>query len=211
VVCIVAFIVVLVLSAVSAKYRKLLGKAWGCAWRRVTLRPCDTTFRDDVKNSLLAPLAVRAPRLVRPASIAIEVLAWLMVLSLIVSLYLVGRSGLNLLVYGTCDKQNAQACSLAAQACSIDAIQPGFWEAIGEGDVFGAFGREFASVGDTIATVPVDCAPGMPRTSPPPTPPTSAGTPPGVPRRWRCSIPAATTARSCSATCARPASIRRTM
>lgn len=153
-VCIVAFIVVLVLSAVSAKYRKLLGKAWGCAWRRVTLRPCDTTFREDVKSSLLAPLAVRAPRLVRPASVAIEVVAWLMVLSLIVSLYLLGRSGLNLFVYGTCDKQNAQACTLAAQACSIDAVEPGFWESIGEGDVFGAFGREFASVGDTIATVP---------------------------------------------------------
>lgn len=153
-VCIVAFIVVLVLSAVSAKYRKLLGRAWGCAWRKVTLRPCDTSFRDDVKNSLLAPLALRAPRLVRPASIAIEVVAWLMVLSLIVSLYLVGRSGLNLFVYGTCDKQNAQACTLAAQACSIDAVEPGFWESVGEGDVFGAFGREFASVGDTIATVP---------------------------------------------------------
>ncbi|AUG30130.1 MULTISPECIES: hypothetical protein [Microbacterium] len=153
-VCIVAFIVVLVLSAVSAKYRRLLGKAWGCAWRRVTLRPCDTTFRDDVKNSLLAPLAVRAPRLVRPASIAIEVVAWIMVLSLIVSLYLLGRSGLNLFVYGTCDKQNAQACTLAAQACSIDAVEPGFWESIGTGDVLGAFGREFASVGDTIATVP---------------------------------------------------------
>ncbi|MBF4561273.1 hypothetical protein ITJ43_03920 [Microbacterium sp. VKM Ac-2870] len=153
-VCIVAFIVVLVLSAVSAKYRKLLGRAWGCAWRKVTLRPCDTSFRDDVKNSLLAPLALRAPRMVRPASIAIEVVAWLMVLSLIVSLYLLGRSGLNLFVYGTCDKQNAQACSLAAQACSIDAVEPGFWESIGEGDVFGAFGREFASVGDTIATLP---------------------------------------------------------
>ena len=153
-VCIVAFIVVLVLSAVSAKYRKLLGKAWGCAWRRVTLRPCDATFRDDVKNSMLAPLAVRAPRLVRPASIAIEVVAWIMVLSLIVSLYLLGRSGLNLFVYGTCDKQNAQACTLAAQACSIDAIEPGFWESIGTGDVLGAFGREFASVGDTISTLP---------------------------------------------------------
>ena len=98
-VCIIAFLVVLVLSAVSAKYRRLLGTAWGCAWRRVTLRPCDTTFREDVKNSMLAPLAVRAPRLVRPASIAIEVIAALMVVSLVVSLYLLGRSGLNLQVF----------------------------------------------------------------------------------------------------------------
>ncbi len=126
-VCIVAFVVVLVLSAVSAKYRRLLGRAWGCFARRVTLRPCDTSFRDDVKSSLLAPLAVRAPALVKPASIAIEVVAWVMVLSLIVSLYLLGRSGLNLFVYGTCDKQDTQSCALAAEACSIGSETPGFW------------------------------------------------------------------------------------
>lgn len=153
-VCIVAFFVVLVLSAVSAKYRKLLGRAWGCFARRVTFRACDTSFRDDVKNSMLAPLALRAPRLVRPASIAIEVLAWVMVLSLVVSLYLLGRSGLNLFVYGTCDKQDTQSCALAAEACSVDSGTPAFWDSIGRGDVVGAFGNEFASVGETIAAVP---------------------------------------------------------
>lgn len=152
--CIAAFVVVLVLSAVSAKYRKLLGRAWGCVWRRITFRPCDTTFREDVKNSLLAPLAVRSPKLVKPASIAIEVIAWLMVLSLVMSLYILGRSGLNLFVYGTCDKQDGQSCSLAAEMCSVDSGTPGFWESIGQGDVIGAFGNEFASLGETIAAVP---------------------------------------------------------
>lgn len=152
--CIAAFLVLLVLSAVSAKYRKLLGRAWNCTWHRVTFRACDTTFREDVKNSVLAPVAVRAPRLVKPASIAIEVLAWVMVLTLIVSLYIVGRSGLNLFVYGTCDKQNSQACTLSSEACSINAVQPTFWQSVWKGDVIGAFGNEFSSLGDTIATVP---------------------------------------------------------
>lgn len=153
-VCIVAFFVVLVASAVSAKYRKLLGRAWSCAWRRVTLRPCDASFGDDVKNQMLAPLALRAPRLVRPASITIDVLAWITVLSLVVSLFIVGKSGLNLAVYGTCDKQNAEACSLSAQACGVGSEVPGFWESIGRGDVIGAFGNEFASVADTIQAIP---------------------------------------------------------
>ena len=152
--CVVAFVVVLVLSAVSAKYRRLLGRAWGCAWRKVTFRACDTTFRDDVKSSMLAPLAVRAPRLVAPASIAIEVVAWMMVLSLVVSLFILGRSALNLFVYGTCDKQDAQSCSLAAEMCSIDAGPIGFWDSVGQGDVLGAFGNEFASLGETFAAVP---------------------------------------------------------
>lgn len=153
-VCIVAFFVVLVASAVSAKYRKLLGRAWSCAWRRVTLRPCDASFGDEIKSSLLAPLALRAPRLVRPASITIDVLAWVTVLSLIVSLFIVGKSALNLAVYGTCDKQNAEACSLSAQACGVGSEVPGFWESIGQGDVIGAFGNEFAAVADTIQAIP---------------------------------------------------------
>lgn len=152
-VCIVAFIVVLLGSAVSAKYRRLLRRAWGCTWRRVTFRPCDTTFRDDVKSSILAPLATRAPRLVRPASIGIEIIAWLLVLSMILSVYLLGRSGLNLYVYGTCDKQNAQSCSLAAEMCSIDAA-PGFAELLGRGDLIGAVGAEVSSLAETIAAVP---------------------------------------------------------
>ncbi|WP_298744944.1 hypothetical protein [uncultured Microbacterium sp.] len=153
-VCVVAFLVVLVLSAVSAKYRALLGRAWGCVWRKVTFRPCDTTFREDVKSSLLAPLAIRHPRWVKPASVAIEIVAWLMVLSLIVSLYLLGRSGLNLFVYGTCDKQDTQACALAAESCSIDGGTPTFGDSLARGDVLGAFGNEFSSLGETITAVP---------------------------------------------------------
>lgn len=152
--CIVAFFVVLVASAVSARYRKLLGRAWGCTWRRVTLRPCDSSFGADVKSGMLAPLALRAPRLVRPAGVAIDVLAWVTVISLVVSLYIVGRSGLNLAVYGTCDKQNAEACTLSAQACGVGSETPDFWASIGTGDVIGAFGDEFASVADTIQTIP---------------------------------------------------------
>ena len=93
--CIAAFFVLLVLSAVSAKHRKMLGRAWGCFSRKVTFRPCDTTFREDVENSLLAPLALRSPRLVKPASVAIEVSAWVMVISMVVSLYIVVVSGLT--------------------------------------------------------------------------------------------------------------------
>lgn len=58
--CVASFLVLLLLSAVSARFRPLAKKAWSCTSRRLTLRPCDTTFRDEVKNTLLAPLALRA-------------------------------------------------------------------------------------------------------------------------------------------------------
>lgn len=152
--CIAAFVVLLVLSAFSARHRKLLRQSWGCVTKRVTFRPCDTSFRDDIKTSALAPLALKAPRLVRPASGAIEVVAWVMVLSLVVSAYMVLRGGLNLVVYGTCDKQNPSACSLAAGGCTVDSPDPTFWQSLTSGDVVGAFVNEATSLGETISTIP---------------------------------------------------------
>ncbi len=153
--CIVAFFVVLVLSAVSAKYRKLLGRAWGCFSRRVTFRPCDSTFREEIKDSLLAPVALRSPRLVGPASVGIEVVAWVMMASLVISLYIVARSMLYLGVYGTCDKVDPVACSLSStQGCGIGAAQPTFTQSLLRGDVVAAFGNEATDIADAVAAIP---------------------------------------------------------
>ena len=152
--CIVSFVVLLVASAFSARHRKLLRQSWGCVTRRATFRACDSAFADDVKTSLLAPLALRAPRLVRPASAGLTVVAWVTVLSLALSAFVVARGGLNLLAYGTCDKQNPQACSLTADACTVMADEPGFWESLTSGDVVGAFRNEATSLADTVSTIP---------------------------------------------------------
>jgi len=154
-VCIASFIVLLVMGAISAKYRPLLKKAWYCVTRRVTFRPCDTTFGDDVKTMLLAPLALKAPQWVKPAARAITVFAWLMVITTVVSLYAVVRSGLNLAVYGTCNKQNAEACSLGALSCSIGVEHPTFTQSLFRGHIVTAFRDEFTNLADTIATIPL--------------------------------------------------------
>ena len=153
-VCIASFLVLLVLGAISAKYRVLLKKAWYCVTRRVTFRPCDTTFGEDLKNSILAPLAIRAPQWVKPASVAITVAAWVMVASTVISLYVLARSGLYLAVYGTCNKQNTEACSLAAASCSIGVDHPTFSQSLFRGDVVGAFVNEFSDITETLATIP---------------------------------------------------------
>lgn len=152
--CIAAFIVLLVLGIVSAKYRKLLKKAWHCVWRKTTLRACDSTFKDELKATLLAPVAVTHPKLVKPLSIAIEVGAWILVITTIVSLYIVLRAGLNLYVYGTCDTQNASSCSLGAKACSINSVKPSFGQSLMAGNVIGAFTNEAETIGQTISEVP---------------------------------------------------------
>jgi hypothetical protein len=152
--CIAAFIVLLFMAAISARYRRYLKAAAGCTFRRVTFRKCDTTFKQDVKDRMLAPIAARNPALVRPASITIEVLAVLVVLTTIWSGFLVVQSGLNLYVYGTCNKQDSASCSLGAQSCSIPNATPTFTESLGKFDLVDAFGNELSSVGDTIGAIP---------------------------------------------------------
>lgn len=152
--CIAAFIVLVVMAAFSARYRRYVGTAWTCVWRRVTLRPCDTTFKQDLKDHLLAPIAARRPALVRPASITLEVLAVLVILTTVWSGYTVVKSAVNLYVYGTCNKQDSASCTLGAEACSIPDEKPGFMESLAALDVVGAFGNEFASLGETVAAIP---------------------------------------------------------
>lgn len=152
--CIAAFIVLIVMAAFSARYRRYVGKAWSCTLRRVTFRPCDTTFKQDIKDHLLAPIAVRRPGLVKPASIGLEILAVLVIVTTIWSGYTVVKSAVNLYVYGTCNKQDSASCTLGAEACSIPDETPGFMESLAAFDVLGAFGNEFASLGETFAAIP---------------------------------------------------------
>lgn len=152
--CIAAFVILAVLAVFSAKYRRALAKSWQCTSRRLTLRPCDTGFRDDAKARLLAPLAIRYPALVLPAGIALDVLSWLLILTTVWSLYTATKASANLVAYGTCAPSNAASCSLGAEACSIDSGEPEFWDSIVAGDLVGAVTRELAGFGAAFAAIP---------------------------------------------------------
>jgi len=152
--CIAAFIVLLFMAAVSAKYRRYLGKAWHCTFRRVTFRPCDISFKDEVKGRLLARVAVRKPKMVKAASIGLEIAAFLVIVLTVWSLYVVVKSGLNLYVYGTCNPSNAASCSLGAEACSIEEVKPSFIESAKSFKLHEWFGNEFKSFGGTIVAIP---------------------------------------------------------
>ncbi len=54
--CIASFIVFLILGVFSGYYRALAKKAWQCVGRRITFRPCDTSFADDVKGKLFGKM-----------------------------------------------------------------------------------------------------------------------------------------------------------
>ena len=152
--CIAAFVVLAIVSIFSASHRRAAKKAWACVGRRVTFRPCDTNFKDDLKGSMLAKVAVRHPRLVPTAGIAIEIAAWIFIIATIWSLFVAARSGLNLYVYGTCTPSNAASCSLGAEACSIESARPNFWDSLKKGEVIDWVVADVKELGETLAAVP---------------------------------------------------------
>lgn len=133
-VCVAAFIVLVLLSfslpvlrifnkrAAIAIWRNLKA-AWACVGRRITFRPCDTSFKQDIENSILKKVLRKNPKLVRPAKVAIEVVSVLIIVITVWSLLVVLKSGLSLYVYGTCDVREPSACSIGqVEACTIDSV-----------------------------------------------------------------------------------------
>lgn len=152
--CIAAFIVLLVVGIFSAKYRLMMKQAWGCVGRKFTLRPCDTNFKKDLKDHILAKVANKSPKMVKTADISIEIGAVVIVILTIWSLAVVIISGLNLYVYGTCKPSNAAACSLGAEACSIEKDTIGIVEAITSFKIHTYAAQEVNALVDTITAIP---------------------------------------------------------
>lgn len=152
--CIAAFIVLTIIGIFSASQRKLAKKAWGCVVRRVTFRPCDTSFKEETKNKILSHVANKTPRLVKVADIGIEIASFVLVVLTVWSLFSVLVSGLNLYVWGTCNPSDASSCSLSSETCSIDKINKSFWDLTLEGKPFDWFINEATSLGNTVANIP---------------------------------------------------------
>ena len=152
--CIAAFIILGILAIFSAKYRRMARQAWSCVARRLTLRPCDTNFKDEVKNRLLAPIALKKPRLMKAANIGIELAAFLLVVLTIWSLYTVVKSGLNLYVYGTCNPSNSESCNIGNEACSITSAKPTFLGSIKDMRPQDWFVSEAKSFAETVTNIP---------------------------------------------------------
>ncbi|MDR3298071.1 MAG: hypothetical protein LBT19_01730 [Candidatus Nomurabacteria bacterium] len=156
-VCIAAFIIFCLLSVFVAilsifkrdlgkKYWKTFKKAWGCVGKKVTLQKCEMGFKDDIKNSVLSKVIVKKPKLVKPISVGIEVVAVLIVVVTVWSLVTAVKSGLALWTLGTCDVVHPSACIIGAEVCSIDGDEPK--------NVVEYVGRWFEDWGEIFLAVP---------------------------------------------------------
>lgn len=150
-VCIAAFIVLLGLSVFSAKFREPLKKAWSCVGRRMTLRKCDSNFKDEVKHGMLKKVVIKHPKWVKPISVAIEIGAVLIIVTTVWSVLVLVKSGLTLYVHGTCSISSPSACVLdPSQACTIDRETVSFWRS-----PIGYTANWFSNFGEVIMAVPI--------------------------------------------------------
>lgn len=120
--CIAAFIVFSILGIFSASYRKLAKKGWYCVLRKVTFRPCDINFSEELKGKLLGKLIFTHPKIANFLSRFANVFAFIFVILTVWSTLYVAQAGLNLYVYDTCNPQNVESCSLGGEACGIDSL-----------------------------------------------------------------------------------------
>ncbi len=152
--CIAAFIIFAILGIFSASYRSLAKKAWKCVLRKMTFRPCDINFQEEAKAKLLGRFIITKPRLARFLDRWIGAFASVFVILSVWSLLVVLNSGLNLLVYDTCNPNNAESCSLAGEACGVTSGKPGFWVSLKEGQVLMWAKDGVLTLGETITMIP---------------------------------------------------------
>ncbi len=152
--CIAAFIVFAILAIFSAAFRPLAAKAWHCVLRRMTFRPCDISFGEEMKGKLVGKLVFTHPRLARFLNKWIDWLSFVFVALSIWSLLYVVNAGLNLWVYDTCDPRSAESCSLSGEACSIDQASLGFFQAVDDNRLGEWAVGPFVRFGETISRIP---------------------------------------------------------
>lgn len=152
--CIASFFVFAILGIFSVSYRQLAGKAWYCLAKKIQFKPCDINFNEELKGKLLGKLIFTHPRLAKFLNTWIDWLAALFIILSIWSTISVLISGLNLIVYDTCNPYAAESCSLAGEACSLNKQSISFWEAATTGQSVSWMADHLKTLGTTITLVP---------------------------------------------------------
>jgi len=152
--CIAAFIVLAIISIFSASHRQMTKKAWYCVSRKLTFRPCDINFGEELKGKILGKLIFKRPNLAKFLNKSFDWLALAFVAISIWSVVAVGLAGLNLWVYDTCDPVTGEACSLSGEACGVGRSQLSLTDAISQNRLLEYITNPFTTLAETISRVP---------------------------------------------------------
>jgi glutaredoxin len=113
VLCFIAFFVLAAMSIFSAKYRPMAKEAFGCVFKTITLKPCDTGMDDRIKADVVSKVLKVSPTAARFTNRHFTFLSWVFVLLTVVSLAYSAAGAYNFYFYGNCDgPESTGACIL---------------------------------------------------------------------------------------------------
>ena len=102
VLCIVALVVLSIMSVGSAKYRHWAKQALRCVIKNLTLSPCDVGLEQRIKGKVTAKLLF-VPSLARFVYWNFGVISWIFTITFFGSLIYSAYSFYNFFVYGSCE------------------------------------------------------------------------------------------------------------
>lgn len=107
--CFIALIIFGILGIFSAANRHFAREAANCVFRHITLRPCNTTFRDRAKGKILSWLLNHSPLAAKIFNKYFEVLSWVLFILMAGSFGYAVYGGYNFYMYGSCTGLNSGA------------------------------------------------------------------------------------------------------
>ncbi len=105
-ICIISLVVFSILGLFSATHRELAKEAFDCVFRRVTLRPCTTGFREKIKSKIIAKLLSKSAPIASLANRYFEIFSWIFFILTIASTFWIVKGGYNYYLYGSCNGLN---------------------------------------------------------------------------------------------------------
>jgi len=108
--CLVALVVLAVLSIFSARYRRWAREAFDCVGRRITLRPCISSFNENVRAIITSSLMKRHMGLARFTHRHFEAISLIFTAVMFLSMAYSVYGFYNLAMVGTCDPADPDNC-----------------------------------------------------------------------------------------------------
>ncbi len=105
--CVAALVVFSILGIFSATHREYARRALDCVFRRVTLRPCNTGFSEQVRSQILARLLGRSVWAAKMFNKYFEVFAWIFMIAMVASTIWTAQGIYRYYLYGSCNGLNA--------------------------------------------------------------------------------------------------------
>jgi len=104
--CLIALIVFGIMGIFSASHRALAKEAFSCVFNRITLRPCNSGFKEKIKDKILSKLINRSIFLTKIVNKHYEILSWIFFVLMVGSTVWVLHGAYNFYVYGSCNGLN---------------------------------------------------------------------------------------------------------